>query len=698
MVAGAVCTVTITIRNPSGVVQAGITPTITTTGTGVVTTQPGATNALGVASGSLTVATSQTIVITVRADGQELEAHPSVVVTTSTPTVLLQEDFLDGNLTTRGWYDGNAPTMSTQDAVPCIQAAFTAGGATPSWVIKRHAITPTDRLYVRFRVKYSTNWIGSGQSFHPHEWMFLSDVDTAFSSLALNVLNTYIEQNYQSGGIPKLLVQDSQSINYSQGPLPNNLVGVTENRSVCGCNGVLEPTSGTPDCFDNGGGVFYSAKDFDAPSVAFTNTPGAGYKNNWNTVEVYCQMNSVVGGIGQADGIMQYSFNGAMLLNRSNILFRTGQRPNLRWGQVVLAPFMNSSPIAQTVWYSNLLVMTGPPATGPATQVTFTVQPSAVLVGAVITPPIQVSVEDIGGSVVPTATNLVSLGVNSGPGLLGGNASKAAVAGVATFDDITVSQVGSYTLVASSAGLTSDVSSSFAVSAGGGGGAWPNEPSGYTVVSDYAFSDVIPTQAHVQIPGSGVWWTNGGNASRIVDATAPVSPSFVVEYSYPQGFAGGTAPANLYILDVGATNGLYIAFYWKPSNPWDFHGSNINKLIFQLLGVPGGGQVYLHMQNDATLRATLQLTSMPTQNLSNNVNNNPATLGQWHLVEWHMRKSPSLFRWWLDGVLQGDYTSVVWPGNAFDELHLDPTWGGGGENKETNDYFRYDHIRISRGS
>ena len=35
-------------------------------------------------------------------------------------------------------------------------------------------------------------------------------------------------------------MQDNKSVNYNNGALPNNLIGVTENRSTGGCNGVAE--------------------------------------------------------------------------------------------------------------------------------------------------------------------------------------------------------------------------------------------------------------------------------------------------------------------------------------------------------------------------------------------------------------------------------------------------------------------------
>ncbi len=53
-------------------------------------------------------------------------------------------------------------------------------------------------------------------------------------------------------------------------------------------------------------------------------------------------------------------------------------------------------------------------------------------------------------------------------------------------------------------------------------------------------------------------------------------------------------------------------------------------------------------------------------------------------------------KWWLDGVLQGNFTNVNYPADAFDEFKFAPTWGGTGGTKNEQDYFWFDHVRITR--
>jgi len=108
----------------------------------------------------------------------------------------------------------------------------------------------------------------------------------------------------------------------------------------------------------------------------------------------------------------------------------------------------------------------GGPAGPTPGHLTFVIQPSATPPGNVIAPPFTVEIRDASNALVATATNDVTLSFQSNPGgaTLGGTVTRAAVAGTATFDDITVSFAGNgYTLAASTPGFFSGISSAFNV-------------------------------------------------------------------------------------------------------------------------------------------------------------------------------------------------------------------------------------------
>jgi hypothetical protein len=97
-----------------------------------------------------------------------------------------------------------------------------------------------------------------------------------------------------------------------------------------------------------------------------------------------------------------------------------------------------------------------------AVQLGFIVQPSDVVTGAVISPAVQVAVQDAAGNTLTAATNPVTLALLAGTGL-GGTLTATPQNGVATFSDLALGTAGSYMLVASSPGLASSTSASFTV-------------------------------------------------------------------------------------------------------------------------------------------------------------------------------------------------------------------------------------------
>ncbi len=91
------------------------------------------------------------------------------------------------------------------------------------------------------------------------------------------------------------------------------------------------------------------------------------------------------------------------------------------------------------------------------------------MAGAVITPPVQVTVQDAHGNTVTSASNIITLalGANPGGGTLAGTLTRTAVNGVASFSDLSLNKAGTgYTVVATTSGLAGATSAAFAVTAG----------------------------------------------------------------------------------------------------------------------------------------------------------------------------------------------------------------------------------------
>ena len=106
---------------------------------------------------------------------------------------------------------------------------------------------------------------------------------------------------------------------------------------------------------------------------------------------------------------------------------------------------------------------------GSPSQLTFTAQPGSTEAGATIAPQVQATVRDALGNPVRTFTGNVTLaiGTNPGTGTLSGTRTVAAVAGVASFNDLSIDRVGvGYRLQVTASGLNAATSDAFAVTAG----------------------------------------------------------------------------------------------------------------------------------------------------------------------------------------------------------------------------------------
>jgi uncharacterized repeat protein (TIGR03803 family) len=107
------------------------------------------------------------------------------------------------------------------------------------------------------------------------------------------------------------------------------------------------------------------------------------------------------------------------------------------------------------------------PTAGPATHLAFIQNPSNAGAGSTIAPSVTVAVEDASGLSVTSDTSSVTLTIASGPGgaILGGTVTEPVQDGVATFSDLYLPTLGTYTLQASDATLTAAASSAFSIAA-----------------------------------------------------------------------------------------------------------------------------------------------------------------------------------------------------------------------------------------
>ena len=241
---------------------------------------------------------------------------------------------------------------------------------------------------------------------------------------------------------------------------------------------------------------------------------------------------------------------------------------------------------------------------------------------------------------------------------------------------------------------------------------YPNEPAGFEVITERAFSHKAKDDKDRGPRGSEGWdgaEFRTGNFSIVRDPTAPKSPPFVAQFRYPQGFRGGRSPGLAQVAFRRPVRDLYLSLWIKLSPNWEGHRSNTNKMFF--LWVNGGNRVFVSAegkgQNRLQPQIRLQGRDIPDQRPRLPPNVQPGAevrRGVWQ--RWELVVSPNTpgandgrIRWWIDGQLVSDYRDVGFirsgEGVRWDQLQWSATWGGGGDSVPADQFIWWDHVYVS---
>ncbi|MEA2062143.1 MAG: hypothetical protein U9P14_00470 [Gemmatimonadota bacterium] len=272
-------------------------------------------------------------------------------------TVLFEEKFEDYEFSSRGWYDNPQMEITPLEHIEgslrsCEWRWDRAGDVGVQGRGGRVLFDPVEGVTLSFHIKHSDNWAWTGVNWHPHEFHFITNVDGSHIGPAYTHITFYIEV---VNGKPRLGIQDGRNIDESR--IKENLVGVTENRSVAGCNGDSDGY-GDGSCYKSGS-VHWNGKCWDTEEVYFSDdTLDARYKGNWHHVKAHFQLNSIVDGKGINNGVLQYWYDGELIMDYHDVLFRTGRHPTMKINQFLMAPYFGTGvPHAQKIWIDDLKII-----------------------------------------------------------------------------------------------------------------------------------------------------------------------------------------------------------------------------------------------------------------------------------------------------------------------------------------------------
>lgn len=280
--------------------------------------------------------------------------------------------------------------------------------------------------------------------------------------------------------------------------------------------------------------------------------------------------------------------------------------------------------------------------------------------------------------------------------------------------DITGVALGSATVSAAYNSTSASCAVSIVSIPTGGGGQWPNEPAGMTLVTDTPFSDSL-----------GPEWVN------VYNTQSYASPSLGGQsFSPPRSFvtfreAGSFFGNGQWELNFPNSHEVYVGTYWGTSAGFQGYSNNTNKMFFVrdgnadnsffvwqgLQDAPKTLKWYQQGHYNNTHIPTVFNTNYPTDGtgwFENNVNASAAvyTAGQpMRFIELYLKSSTTsssrdgIIRWWVNGTLCGSYTNANISPNGFNNFVLNHTWDGSVDptiDLSRSWYHYWDHMHVSR--
>ncbi len=228
---------------------------------------------------------------------------------------LFQEEFEDGNLSSRGWYDivswGREFFISTTErrsGGASLEVRYQLGSTGP-WM--RHQFPGQDRIYTRYYRKWAPNWIWPTIS-GPHDTYLFGMYGQPYFPPTETYVTVYTESIYQ--GPPGWQF---------------GTVGLGTRRYLQG-------------------------ESYRYPS-ALAPPPPRFELNRWYCIETLATMNAP----GSADGRLQLWLDGVPIFDVTGLVLRDTNNPTLRFDLFLFGPYYHGgSPQVQSTWIDALVVAT----------------------------------------------------------------------------------------------------------------------------------------------------------------------------------------------------------------------------------------------------------------------------------------------------------------------------------------------------
>jgi hypothetical protein len=248
---------------------------------------------------------------------------------------------------------------------------------------------------------------------------------------------------------------------------------------------------------------------------------------------------------------------------------------------------------------------------------------------------------------------------------------------------------------------------------------WPNEPAGLLRYNDQAWDRLTRPRAPVVERVAGVLdriraavlrpperdpWGHRRRASSkddeiVTDATAPFSPPEELRIVFTPDMGNDHEPS-VHWISLPAVREVYTGWWMKLSSNWTPSPAGGGKITF-LWPPEGQGVVYSNLGGSSAPHRINIATTWDFYGYKfwePNVTATPIYYDRWYRIEWYMKWTSSpgatdgIMRWWVNGLLNGDYRTVSYPSGAFVQFEFAPTL----QNPPPAEQYMYiDHTYIS---
>ncbi len=237
-------------------------------------------------------------------------------------------------------------------------------------------------------------------------------------------------------------------------------------------------------------------------------------------------------------------------------------------------------------------------------------------------------------------------------------------------------------------------------------GTWPNEPAGFRMISDQPWDAMLGTG------WSYLRRTSTKDDGIVADLTAPFSLSNVLRIVFTAGCCVDAEPS-VHWMTMATVREIYTGWWMKLSPNWQPNPAGGGKITF-LWTNNSTGQVYTNLYHPCAYPESCgpDVQGPPYKIGANtewgpygqkiwypNVTTTWVNPGEWHRIEFYYRwettpgsSGDGIIRWWVDGVLNGNYTNVHYPNAAgFSQFDFEPTK----QSVSSEQYMYIDHTYVS---